>query len=146
MAWFQEEQNGPAKRTWLAIWDTMQDIDQQQLAANGNNTNSTSTTATTTTTITTTNSGSDGSNPKTAKEMNILLDRGNNQNHSNNSSSASERSTYYNPSRRKPGMTQQETNRASTFNMNKYQARLVGKHGGCPWRPANYKYGRGVLG
>lgn len=131
VAWFQEEQNGPAKRTWLAIWDTMQEIDyeQQQLAANsdGNSINNII----------------DGSNPKTAKEMNILLDRGNN----NNSASAiNDRSTYYNPSRRKATLTQQDTNRASTFNMNKYEFRLVGKYGGCPWRPINYKYGQGVLG
>lgn len=51
--------------------------------------------------------------------------------------------TYYNPSRRK-GSTLD--NRASTYNMNKYHARLVGKHGGCPWRPMQYKYGRGVIG
>lgn len=139
MAWFQEEQNGPAKRTWLAIWDTMQDIDQQQkeLAMNTSNTNNS-----------TSNSNTEASNPKTAKEMNILLDRGNQQNHTvNNSTPAiNDRSTYYNPSRRKATLAQQDTNRASTFNMNKYQGRLTGKHGGCPWRPMNYKYGRGVLG
>lgn len=114
VAWFQEEQNGPAKRLWLAIWDTIQEMDQtQQQAVNSIENN----------------------NPKTAKEMNLIMDNNNGQ---------TER-TYYNPSRRKAASTL-DSNRASTFNMNRYQARLVGKHGGCPWRPSYFKYGRGVVG
>ncbi|XP_058062325.1 non-canonical poly(A) RNA polymerase protein Trf4-1-like [Anopheles bellator] len=50
----------------------------------------------------------------------------------------------YNPVRKKLGsMTD---NKASTFNMNKQQQRLIGVHGGCPWRPPNCKYNRGILG
>lgn len=119
VAWYQEEQNGPAKRIWTNIWETIQEMDQQALQqqqATGG--------------VTTENN-----NPKTAKEMNMILDNNNGQN---------ER-TYYNPSRRKAAITL-DTNRASTFNMNKYQARLVGKHGGCPWRPHCYKYDRGTHG
>jgi hypothetical protein len=48
----------------------------------------------------------------------------------------------FNPTRRKGT----NDNKASTFNMNKYQAKLVGKHGGCPWRPANFQYARGIIG
>lgn len=117
VAWFQEEQNGPAKRLWLAIWETIQDMDQQTQQQQA------------------VNSSIDNNNPKTAKEMNLIMDSNNGQ---------TER-TYYNPSRRKAASTL-DTNRASTFNMNRYQARLVGKHGGCPWRPDCCKYGRGVLG
>lgn len=51
--------------------------------------------------------------------------------------------SYYNPSRRKTTITE---NRASTYNMNRYQHRIIGKHNGCPWRPANFIYSPGVLG
>uniref|UniRef100_A0A336MD45 polynucleotide adenylyltransferase n=1 Tax=Culicoides sonorensis TaxID=179676 RepID=A0A336MD45_CULSO len=37
-------------------------------------------------------------------------------------------------------------NRASTYNMNKNFNRLCGKYGGCPWRPMNFIYGRGIIG
>lgn len=50
----------------------------------------------------------------------------------------------YNPTRKKAGST--VDNKASTYNMNKQPMRLIGVHGGCPWRPNNYKYGRGILG
>lgn len=30
VAWFQEEQEGPAKRLWLSIWDTIQEMEQEQ--------------------------------------------------------------------------------------------------------------------
>uniref|UniRef100_A0A182FQD5 Uncharacterized protein n=2 Tax=Anopheles albimanus TaxID=7167 RepID=A0A182FQD5_ANOAL len=51
----------------------------------------------------------------------------------------------YNPVRKKLGSMMSE-NKASTFNMNKQQQRLIGVHGGCPWRPPNFKYGRGIIG
>ncbi|KAJ6650119.1 Non-canonical poly(A) RNA polymerase protein Trf4-1 [Pseudolycoriella hygida] len=113
IAWFQEEQRGPAKRAWLAIWETIQEMDQTQAV-----------------------SGVDSNNGKTGKEMSILVD--------NNSSGQTER-TYYNPSRRKAGSTL-DSNRASTYNMNRNEQKLTGIHGGCPWRPLNFTYGRGVLG
>lgn len=49
----------------------------------------------------------------------------------------------FNPTRRK-GST--NDNKASTYNMNKYHTKLVGKHGGCPWRPPGFNYGRGIIG
>ncbi|XP_053669250.1 terminal nucleotidyltransferase 4B [Anopheles marshallii] len=51
----------------------------------------------------------------------------------------------YNPVRKKLGSMMTD-NKASTFNMNKQQHRLIGVHGGCPWRPPNFKYGRGIIG
>lgn len=50
--------------------------------------------------------------------------------------------SYYNPSRRKTP----SDNRASTYNMNRLQSRVHGKHCGCPWRPAGFDYPLGVLG
>uniref|UniRef100_A0AAG5CPQ5 polynucleotide adenylyltransferase n=1 Tax=Anopheles atroparvus TaxID=41427 RepID=A0AAG5CPQ5_ANOAO len=51
----------------------------------------------------------------------------------------------YNPVRKKLGSMMTD-NKASTFNMNKQQHRLIGVHGGCPWRPSGFKYGRGIVG
>lgn len=51
--------------------------------------------------------------------------------------------SYYNPSRRKATLYE---NRASTYNMNRYQHRIIGKHHGSPWRPTDYVYEPGVLG
>lgn len=51
----------------------------------------------------------------------------------------------YNPVRKKLGSMMTD-NKASTFNMNKQHHRLIGVHGGCPWRPPNFKYGRGIIG
>lgn len=50
---------------------------------------------------------------------------------------------YYNPSRRKVTVYE---NRASTYNMNRYQDKIIGKHNGCPWRPAGFVYPPGVVG
>lgn len=111
--WFQEEQQGPARKAWLAIWETIQEMDQIQAVT-----------------------GIDNNNAKTAKEMNIMSD--------NNNSGQTDRN-YYNPSRRKVGSTL-DSNRASTFNMNRNEKKLTGVHGGCPWRPHGFVYGRGVLG
>lgn len=30
IAWFQEEQEGPSKRLWLSIWDTIQEMEMEQ--------------------------------------------------------------------------------------------------------------------
>lgn len=176
VAWFQDEQKGPSQRTWDKIWGTVQEMENNKEAANS---------------IDAPGGGGavvvPAANPKTAKEMNMLLDRNggpdasasrtplgtrdatsntgaptggsatttansstttpNNTNTSSSSgtTNGAER-TYYNPSRRKAAASQLDTNRASTFNMNRYQQRLVGKHGGCPWRPACFKYGRGIVG
>lgn len=51
--------------------------------------------------------------------------------------------SYYNPSRRK---TTTYENRASTYNLNLYQNRIIGKYNGSPWRPAGFEYPPGVLG
>ncbi|XP_050071819.1 non-canonical poly(A) RNA polymerase protein Trf4-1-like [Anopheles maculipalpis] len=51
----------------------------------------------------------------------------------------------YNPVRKKLGSMMTD-NKASTFNMNKQHPRLIGVYGGCPWRPPNFKYGRGIIG
>lgn len=61
------------------------------------------------------------------------------QQHTTNSTERS----YYNPSRRKTTVYE---NRASTYNMNRYKNKIIGKHNGCPWRPPNFEYGPGVLG
>lgn len=123
VAWFQEEQNGPAKRIWLAIWETMQELDQTQPAV----------------------TSLDNNNHKNAKDCNLIMDNNNGNGGSNGNNGGQIERTYYNPSRRKAGSTL-DSNKASTFNMNRQMGKLIGKHGGCPWRPMFYKYGRGVLG
>lgn len=123
VAWFQEEQDGPAKRIWMAIWDTISEMDHSnQTAVNHVNNNNNNLEYHPPHQTSTPNIG------KSNKDM-ILID-------------TNER-TYYNPSKRKGSTID---NKASTFNMNKYHTRLVGKHGGCPWRPPNVRYGRGVIG
>lgn len=110
VAWFQEEQEGEAKRIWSNIWETtemefqQQQLLQQQQANNGNNSDT----------------------------------KSNDSNTSNNNFPVEK---TFNPTRRKGS-----DNKASTYNMNKYQAKLVGKHGGCPWRPPNFQYARGIIG
>lgn len=103
VAWFQQEQDGPAKRIWLNIWETEQEQEQEReriLAAE-----------------TKRSSGSDAPLVALDKTFNI---------------------------QRKKAATGE--NRASTYNMNKNFNRLCGKYGGCPWRPQNYNYGRGIIG
>lgn len=116
VAWYQEEQEGEAKRIWSNIWETtemdfqqqqlLQQQQQQQQANNGNNSDT----------------------------------KSNDSNTSNNNFPVEK---TFNPTRRK-GST--NDNKASTYNMNKYQGKLVGKHGGCPWRPHNFQYARGIVG
>lgn len=120
IAWFQEEQRGPAKKAWLAIWETIQEMDQTQAVT-----------------------GIDNNNGKPSKDVNMMMDNSNS--HSNSNSGGQTERVYYNPSRRKAGSTL-DSNRASTYNMNRNEYKLTGIHGGCPWRPHNHVYGRGVLG
>lgn len=128
IAWFQEEQRGPAKKAWLAIWETIQEMDQTQ-AVTGIDSN-----------------GKQQQQLQPLKEQTIMMDNNNSNNNSNmNSNSGQTERIYYNPSRRKAGSTL-DSNRASTYNMNRNEHKLTGIHGGCPWRPYNHVYGRGVLG
>jgi hypothetical protein len=125
IAWYQEEQQGQAKEVWSNIWDTeleyQQLLHQQQQQQTNNGNSDVKSDSTTTTTTTTTNNNN-----------NII----NNNNNNNNNSFP------VNPTRRKAT----NDNKASTYNMNKYSMRLIGKHGGCPWRPANFQYSRGIIG
>lgn len=113
VAWFQEEQEGPAKRIWLGIWETASEIEAPPQTPSQ--------------AVPITNSNLD-------HKANIENTSQNNYNPEKN----------FNPARRKAGSTLD--NKASTYNMNKYQSRLVGKNGGCPWRPHNFQYGRGIIG
>lgn len=193
VAWLQEEQLGPAKDTWLNIWETNNEIhlqqqqQQQQTMAvtnpsnhnnnasldshttNNNNSNKTNNsdggtimqqqampssspladqTATTTaknpsktdtssvggdtTPVVSANGpgggggGGVGLHPQNQHNGNPMLDRA------------------YNPTRRK--LPEKYENKASTYNMNKYQQKLIRKYNGCPWRQKNKKYSPGVLG
>lgn len=124
IGWFQEEQEGQAKQVWSNIWETeleYQQILQQQQASNG-----------------TSDATKPSDNNSTAN---------NNVNTNNNGSTNNNNNTFpadktFNPTRRKAT----NDNKASTYNMNKYSMRLVGKHGGCPWRPPNFNYSRGIIG
>lgn len=143
VAWYQEEQDGEAKRIWCNIWDTARESElsdasllqqqQQQAVTNGNNNNSLDNKSNSE------NSFNNQSNNNTTTTATATTQTNNN---SNNNSFPVEKT--FNPARRKGGST--NDNKASTYNMNKYQAKLVGKHGGCPWRPQNFHYSRGIIG
>lgn len=81
------------------------------------------------------------------QQQQLANNNGNNSDTKSNDSNTSNNNfpieKTFNPTRRK-GST--NDNKASTYNMNKYQAKLVGKHGGYPWRPLNFQYGRGIIG
>jgi non-canonical poly(A) RNA polymerase PAPD5/7 len=81
------------------------------------------------------------------QQQQLANNNGNNSDTKSNDSNTSNNNfpieKTFNPTRRK-GST--NDNKASTYNMNKYQAKLVGKHGGYPWRPLNFQYGRGIMG
>lgn len=81
------------------------------------------------------------------QQQQLANNNGNNSDTKSNDSNTSNNNfpveKTFNPTRRK-GST--NDNKASTYNMNKYQAKLVGKHGGCPWRPPNFQYDRGIMG
>lgn len=138
IGWLQEEQDGPAKRVWMNIWETVSEMEADKgnnntgnggngenkpsIESNNSNTNITNSTAIVTpentnakSTLTTSNSSS-----------NFIADK------------------TFNPTRRKTGST--VDNKASTFNLNKFGNKLVGKYGGCPWRTSNFHYSRGIVG
>lgn len=178
VAWFQEEQEGPAKRVWMGIWETMAELDPPltipvenqkpqragsdkpnrgvgenrliNAAGGGGGGN-----------------GNDDSHHHPAHHnhhhhhSNALTENNNNSNNGggngNNGNNTpttggggggtilvNNNEKNYNPTRKKAGST--GDNKASTYNMNKQHHRLIGAHGGCPWRPPGYKYKRGILG
>uniref|UniRef100_U5ETV5 polynucleotide adenylyltransferase n=1 Tax=Corethrella appendiculata TaxID=1370023 RepID=U5ETV5_9DIPT len=146
VAWFQEEQEGPAKRIWLGIWETMSEIDPN--ANNNGNTN-----------LDNTGSNNNGGKLKdptssTSSSTTTIHQIGGENNNINqsiqnptpipNENNKITNEKNYNPTRRKLGST--VDNKASTYNMNKLHTKLVGMYGGCPWRPPNYRYYRGILG
>uniref|UniRef100_A0A1B0B004 polynucleotide adenylyltransferase n=1 Tax=Glossina palpalis gambiensis TaxID=67801 RepID=A0A1B0B004_9MUSC len=189
VGWFQEEQEGPALRTWCKIWETNahemsqlleqqnQQLQQQQLQGgnklnngalsardrdsiqlllqfggnlrhnlnnnNGNNGNG--------------NGNSNNSSGNTSSNNSIDSTSNNDSSHShtpattpgepttlNTKMPSHERTSYYNPSRRKIGRI--VDNKASTYNLNKHMNNLISKYKGCPWRVPDFGYGRGVVG
>uniref|UniRef100_A0A8W7PMH9 polynucleotide adenylyltransferase n=1 Tax=Anopheles coluzzii TaxID=1518534 RepID=A0A8W7PMH9_ANOCL len=148
VAWYQEEQDGPAKHTWMRIWESNSDLYGPLHANYGPGSNN----------------GQEGlKGPGGArgelKQFDLPLGNTGNSGNNNNNNGAggggggtgtggglvSSSEKNYNPVRKKLGSMMTE-NKASTFNMNKQQQRLTGVHGGCPWRPPNFKYGRGIIG
>jgi hypothetical protein len=129
--WLQEEQQGPAKRIWLNIWETISE-DNINTAVNN------STTTTTTTTATATTNGVANNVVDNSKK-----DSDSGSNGSGGGGGGNTEKTQFNPTRRK-GST--NDNKASTYNLNKHYVKLLGVHGGCPWRPPGFKYARGVMG
>lgn len=105
VAWFQEEQDGPAKRIWLNIWET----ELESIAA---------------------------------AQAQEAVNAGEKKENGNEKGSGVNLDKTFNLQRKKQG----SENRASTYNMNKNYNRLCGKFGGCPWRPRNFNYGRGIIG
>lgn len=200
VAWLQEEQLGPAKDTWLNIWETNNEIhqleqqQQQQTMAvtnpnkNNNNNNHSSLDSSTTTTTTNhtnnsnkTSGGDSGASmpaqqqpsstppidsvvaattknpssaaPATAEDTTPVVSAngpgggGGHQalQHSHQNGSGNPMlDRAYNPTRRK--LPEKYENKASTYNMNKYQQKLIRKYNGCPWRQKNKKYSPGILG
>lgn len=142
VGWFQEEQDGPALRTWFAIWETnslemQQQLEQQNSGKNSNNSSANNN-----------NNGSCGHHNSNRDSATAYLLQ---QFGGDSTPTAADREkivaherNYYNPSRRKAGSA--VDNKASTYNMNKYRQKYIGKYGGTPWRPPMYQYGRGVLG
>jgi non-canonical poly(A) RNA polymerase PAPD5/7 len=132
--WLQEEQQGPAKRIWLGIWETISEDNNTAVNIN------------TTTTTTTTNSSSTMINNSSTIENNNKNVKDNSDSGSNGSGGGGNGGTeknQFNPTRRK-GST--NDNKASTYNLNKHYGKLLGIHGGCPWRPPQFKYARGIIG
>lgn len=186
VAWLQEEQLGPAKDTWINIWETNNEIhqleqqqQQQTMAVTNPNSNSSSLEANKTTTN---NNNSNKTNsdagtimqsqppvPSSSPPIDTAVAT------KNPSSAVPEDTTpvvsangpghvpqqpphhhpqgqngnpmldrAYNPTRRK--LPEKYENKASTYNMNKYQQKLIRKYNGCPWRQKNKKYSPGILG
>lgn len=182
VAWFQEEQEGPAKRVWMGIWETMAELDppltvpvenqkpqragtekanrgggENRLIGGGgggagddshhhpNHHHHHHGSA-----LSENNSNNNNNNNNSNNSNNNTGNGGNNGNNGNNTPTGggtilvNSNEKNYNPTRKKTGST--IDNKASTYNMNKQHSRLIGIHGGCPWRPPNFKYGRGILG
>lgn len=130
IAWYQPEQQGPARELWARIWLTQQGLDNMTLGdanananmnhrdyipidaarANANTNTNTSNTTSTTTNANTTNANNGASN------------------------------SYYNRTKRK------RENRASTYGLNQNHKNLIGQFGGCPWRRRTPPYDLGVVG
>lgn len=187
VAWLQEEQLGPAKNTWLNIWETNNEIyqlEQQQTMAvtNNNNTNISNASLDSNTTHNNnnnsnkTNEGAPSMQAQPVPSSSPPIEGGKGHHHHSHSSkagggdasSAVEDTTpvvsangpgggggghgggnpmldrAYNPTRRK--LPEKYENKASTYNMNKYQQKLIRKYNGCPWRQKNKKYSPGILG
>uniref|UniRef100_A0A182WSD4 Uncharacterized protein n=1 Tax=Anopheles quadriannulatus TaxID=34691 RepID=A0A182WSD4_ANOQN len=151
VAWYQEEQDGPAKHTWMRIWESNSDLYGPLHANYGPGSNNGQ-------------EGLKGPGGARGELKQFDLPLGNTGNSelttgggTNGCTKAggggtgtggglvSSSEKNYNPVRKKLGSMMTE-NKASTFNMNKQQQRLTGVHGGCPWRPPNFKYGRGIIG
>lgn len=187
VGWFQEEQEGPALRTWCKIWETNahemsqlleqqnQQLQQQQLQG-GNKLNNGALSARDRDSIQlllqfggnlrhnlNNNNGNNGngnsnnSSGNTSSNNSIDSTSNNDSSHShtpattpgepttlNTKMPSHERTSYYNPSRRKIGRI--VDNKASTYNLNKHMNNLISKYKGCPWRVPDFGYGRGVVG
>lgn len=158
--WFQEEQEGPALRTWYKIWETnaiemskildlqqqyQQQQQQQQLqnSKNGNGNNA----ATNNSNMIMMSREHDRDTTNAAFQM---LDQqqqnapANEQQQQQRERPTNERGNYYNPSRRKIGRI--VDNKASTYNLNRHVEKLISKYKGCPWRIPGFVYGRGIIG
>lgn len=189
VAWLQEEQLGPAKDTWINIWETNNEIhqleqqqQQQTMAVTNPNSNNSSLEANTNTTAnktTTNNSNKTNSDAGTIMQSQPLVPSSSppidTAVATKTTSTAAQEDTTpvvsangpghvpqqphhhpqgqngnpmldraYNPTRRK--LPEKYENKASTYNMNKYQQKLIRKYNGCPWRQKNKKYSPGILG
>lgn len=160
VGWYQEEQEGPALRTWHAIWETHSTEIQKQLELQQQQQNNNSSSASTNS-----SSGKGNNQSTTGLNNNGIHGQGGANRDSSTTAlllqqfsgdstapTAAEREkivaherNYYNPSRRKAGSAAFD-NKASTYNMNKYRQKYIGKYGGTPWRPPGYQYGRGIIG
>lgn len=116
IACIQEEQEGPSKQMWLSIRDTAKEMELEHQLANNSMTHNENALV----------NGQQRHGKLNQQSQQMLNDR-----------------SYYNPSRRKHQLTD---GRPNTFNMNRIQTRVLGKHNGCPWRPAGFKYSPGVVG
>lgn len=173
VAWFQEEQEGPAKRVWMGIWETMAELDPPLTIPVENQKPQRAGTEKPNRGVgenrlinAVGGGGGDDHHNHHHHHSNALTENNNNNNNSNNNGGGggggagngnntpttggggtilvNNNEKNYNPTRKKAGST--GDNKASTYNMNKQHHRLIGAHGGCPWRPPGYKYKRGILG
>lgn len=127
VGWFQEEQEGPSLRTWFAIWETnalemQQQFEQQQLQQKQNSFNNNS------------NTNSNNNNnceTNTTTAFQLLQQFGGDSTQAEREKIVAHERNCYNPTRRKAGSIAID-NKASTYNMNKYHDKLIGKYKGCP--------------